>query len=434
MTIPKTPRQTQRPCQAQSSHPRLLRAKDLWDSSGSSPILGAGQWLEVDDIGRRLSAMVDAGALLRLRRGIYIDPASWLQTAPWDRHLIAAAAVALQVPHTHFCRTTALAMHGFNLLRPPDAVTVRTARNDTTGLHPAPALTGRASASVVERLLRAQSDARDGGPRSRAALSSIGTRHHQYPRAFRDQLREGLGQTWMQAYESALIRQLFPVPEGFDPSITAGMRIWLEPLGLVLADTVPRMSFAGAVAVLDACRAGRFGAPTELGGTLPAVEPWLPLVASERGRTRWAAAWDFSDAGAESVGESWARVRIAELGFAAPELQRSFLLPDGSTCRTDFYWEGPGVVGEFDGLKKYLRSGMLSGSSPEQVVLAEKHREDGLRALGLRVVRFTWADLTDPIRLQRLLSATEVPLTGRFTGADVFYRDNRRAGRSRKPR
>lgn len=195
MTIPKTPRQTQRPCQAQSSHPRLLRAKDLWDSSGSSPILGAGQWLEVDDIGRRLSAMVDAGALLRLRRGIYIDPASWLQTAPWDRHLIAAAAVALQVPHTHFCRTTALAMHGFNLLRPPDAVTVRTARNDTTGLHPAPALTGRASASVVERLLRAQSDARDGGPRSRAALSSIGTRHHQYPRAFRDQLREGLGQT-----------------------------------------------------------------------------------------------------------------------------------------------------------------------------------------------------------------------------------------------
>ncbi|MGJ9374062.1 hypothetical protein [Nesterenkonia sp. CF4.4] len=438
MTTQMTPRQAPQQSDPGLSHPRppdakLLRAKDLWDSSGSPTLLDAGQWLEVEDIGRRLSAMVDAGALLRLRRGIYIDPSTWLQTAPWDRHLIAAAAVTLQAPHTHFCRTTALAMHGFDLLRPPDAVTVRTARNDATGLHSAPALTGRASASAVERLLRAHSEA-DGGPRRRAALSAIGTRHHQYPRAFRDELREGLGQAWVQHYESALIRQQFPAPEGFDPSITAGMWTWLEPLGLVLADTVPRMSFAEAVAVLDTYRAGRFGAEAEPGGTLPAVEPWLQLVTSARGRTRWAAAWEFADAGAESAGESWARVRMAELGFAAPELQRRFLLPDGSTCRTDFYWKGPGVVGEFDGLKKYLGSAMLSGSSPGQVVVAEKHREDGLRALGLKVVRFTWADLADPIRLQRLLSAADVPLTGRFTGADVFYRDNRRAGRTRRAR
>lgn len=431
MTAPPTPLQTLHP---DLPRDRLIRAKDLWDSFRPGMRLGAGEFLEVEDIGRRLSAMVNAGQLLRVRRGIYIEASSWLQTAPWDRHLIAAAAVNLQAPQTHFCRTTALTMHGFSLLRLPDAVTVRTARNDAAGLHPAPALTGRAPASAIQRLLRAHPEAHDGGPRSSAALRAIGTRHHQYPRAFRDQLREGLGQEWVKPYEAALVRQQFPRLECLDPGSTAGMWAWLEPLGLVLADSVPRMSFVEAIVVLDAYRAGRFGAPGEPGGTLPAVEPWLRLVASARGRTRWSAAWTFAEAGAESVGESWARVRIAELGFAAPELQRRFLLPNGVTCRTDFYWEGPGVVGEFDGLKKYLTARALSGVSPEQAVVAEKQREDGLRALGLSVVRFTWADLQDPTRLQRLLNAVGVPQTGRFTGADVFYRDNRRAGSPRRPR
>lgn len=127
-------------------------------------------------------------------------------------------------------------------------------------------------------------------------------------------------------------------------------------------------------------------------------------------------------------------MRIAELGFAAPELQRRFLLPDGTRCRTDFYWEGPGIVAEFDGLKKYVTSMRLSGVSPEQAVIAEKTREDGLRALGLKVVRFTWADLREPTRLQRQLSAAGVPRTHRFTGADVFYRDARRAGRPPRDR
>lgn len=431
MTTPTTPQQT---LQIGLPRYRLLRAKDLWDSFGPALRLGAGEFLEVDDIGRTLSALVDSGQLLRIRRGIYIEPSSWLQTAPWDRHLIAAAAVNLQAPHTHFCRTTALAMHGFSLLRPPDAVTVRTARNDAVGLHAAPVLTGRAAASTIGRLLRDHPEAHDGGARSSAALRAVGTRHHQYPRAFRDQLREGLGEDWVKPYEQALVRQQLPLPEGFGDAMVAGMWTWLEPLGLVLADTVPRMSFAEAVAVLDAYRAGRFGRQGELGGALCAVEPWLRLVASARGRDRWKAAWEFAEAGAESVGESWARVRIAELGFSAPELQRRFLLPNGATCRTDFYWEGPGIVGEFDGLKKYLKSMTLSGVGPEQAVIAEKEREDGLRALGLRVVRFTWADLQDPVRIQRLLNIAGVPFTGRSTGADVFYRDNRRAGRPRRAR
>lgn len=413
---------------------RLLRAKDLWDSSGPAPGLGAVESMDVEDLGRRLSAMVDAGQLLRIRRGVYLDPSSWLHTAPWDRHLIAAAAVNLQPTPPHFCRTTALALHGFGLLRTPDAVAVRTARNDAAGLHPAPALTGRASAAVIERMLRDHPEAHDGGARSPVALCPIGTRRHQYPRAFREQLREGLGQDWELPYGQALIRQPFPVPEGCDAAITAGAWARVEPLGLVLADTVPRLSFAEAVTVLDAYKAGRFSGAPERGGALDAVTPWLRLVASARGRMRWSAAWDFAETGAESAGESWARVRIAETGFAAPELQRTFLLPDGTICRTDFYWEGPGIVGEFDGLKKYQSSRRLSGISPSAAVIAEKAREDGLRALGLKVLRLTWMDLQDPTRIRRLLGAAGVPTAPRSTGADVFYRDNRRAGQSRRAR
>ncbi len=413
---------------------RLFRAKDLWDSSRAGP--GAGAWAgsDVEGIGRRLSALVDAGELLRIRRGIYLHPSTWLETASWDRLLIAAAAVHLLAPETHFCRTTALALHGIGLLHPPDAVTVRTTRNSESGFHPAPALTGRASTTATERLLRAHKQAHDGGARSPASLRAIGTRHHQYPRTLRDRLRGGLGEEWKPGYEQAVLRYPFPNLETFDGQSTAAQGIYVEPLGLVLADTVPRLGFADAVVVLDAYKAGRVGERRHPPGTLSLVEPSLRLVASARGRVRWDAAWHFADGGAESVGESWSRVRIAELGFAAPILQRMFQLPNGRSCITDFFWEGPGVVGEFDGLLKYRTSRALSGRSAEEVVIAEKEREDGLRALGLTVLRFTWADLQDPSRLRRLLSTAGVPLSQRFTGADAFYPADRRAGRTRKGR
>lgn len=413
---------------------RLLRARDLWESSGAARGIGTGAGRDVEEIGRRLSALVDAGELLRIRRGIYLHPSTWFESPPWDRHLIAAAAVHLLAPETHFCRTTALALHGVGLLHPPDAVTVRTARNSESGLHSAPALTGRASTSAIDRLLRTHSEAHDGGAPSPAALRAIGTRHHQYPRALRDRLRDGLGEEWKPGYELALFRQPFPGLENFDAESSAGRELCVEPLGLVLADTVPRLDFADAVVVLDAYKAGRVGDRRHPAGPLSLVEPWLGQVASARGRARWDAAWNFADGGAESAGESWARVRIAELGFAAPILQRMFQLPNGRFCITDFFWEGPGVVGEFDGLMKYRTSRALSGRSAEEVVIAEKEREDGLRALGLTVLRFTWADLQDPSRLRRLLSMADVPCSQRFTGADAFYQGDRRAGRTRKGR
>jgi len=60
--------------------------------------------------------------------------------------------------------------------------------------------------------------------------------------------------------------------------------------------------------------------------------------------------------------------------------------------RTDFCWEAQRTLGEFDGKAKY---GALvkPGQRPEDVVYREKRREDALRDLDLKVVRWTWDEL-----------------------------------------
>ncbi|MEV5838102.1 hypothetical protein [Nocardia sp. NPDC052112] len=63
-----------------------------------------------------------------------------------------------------------------------------------------------------------------------------------------------------------------------------------------------------------------------------------------------------------------------------------------------------GVIGEFDGMVK-CRNNSRHGSTAS-VVIAEKLREDALRALGWIVVRWTWPDLDTPDRwLTRLTRA-----------------------------
>jgi very-short-patch-repair endonuclease len=64
---------------------------------------------------------------------------------------------------------------------------------------------------------------------------------------------------------------------------------------------------------------------------------------------------------------------------------------DGFIARVDFFFPDQNTVVEFDGLTKYA-----DGSA--ETLVREKIREDRLRALGLEVVRITWADLAHPSR------------------------------------
>ncbi|WP_431968020.1 hypothetical protein [Nocardia sp. bgisy134] len=122
------------------------------------------------------------------------------------------------------------------------------------------------------------------------------------------------------------------------------------------------------------------------------------------------------DGRSESVGESRSRVAIRAAGLPNPELQARITTPEG-TCiaRVDFLFPGLGVVGEFDGLMKY-RAAHRGPRTAEDVVIAEKAREDALRALGWLVVRWTWAELEAPNApwLTRLTRAADLRTASRI--------------------
>jgi hypothetical protein len=105
-------------------------------------------------------------------------------------------------------------------------------------------------------------------------------------------------------------------------------------------------------------------------------------------------ALEFADAGAESVGESLARMFVVSLGFPVP-LTQVVIRTGDFVARVDMLIEALNWVIEFDGRLKYRRQ--RDDCDPVvddgDIVWAEKIREDELRALDKHVSRLIWADL-----------------------------------------
>lgn len=106
-----------------------------------------------------------------------------------------------------------------------------------------------------------------------------------------------------------------------------------------------------------------------------------------------------ADPRCESPGESRTRLILDEAGLpwrsqvAVHDRQGLFL------GRVDFL-VGERVIVEFDGAVKY------AGAEGREALIAEKRREDRLRALGYAVVRLTWDDLRHPeVVIQRITQA-----------------------------
>jgi hypothetical protein len=104
----------------------------------------------------------------------------------------------------------------------------------------------------------------------------------------------------------------------------------------------------------------------------------------------------FANGLSESVGESRSRVALAAAGLSPPALQWEIHAGDTGALigRVDFGWPQRRLVGEFDGLVKYGRT-LQPGQDPVEVLVAEKLREDALRAEDLGMVRWIWSDLTN---------------------------------------
>lgn len=127
----------------------------------------------------------------------------------------------------------------------------------------------------------------------------------------------------------------------------------------------------------------------------------------------------FSDPGAESIGESLGRVLLDEAGLGPIETQ--FELRDATrSARVDLR-VGRQLV-EFDGLVKLQppERGGVADRPPEDVVSAEKERQDWLCGFHLGMSRITWPDFWGPRReLAKARLRREYDATTRLWGTDL---------------
>lgn len=122
-----------------------------------------------------------------------------------------------------------------------------------------------------------------------------------------------------------------------------------------------------------------------------------------RGPARGQWSLRFADSRSGSAGESLSRVGIWRAGLPAPDLQCRFHDGRGLIGIVDFFWPEYGLVGEFDGVGKYLREELRGGRDAAAVVVEEKRRENRLRAIDLKVARWEWADAMSSARLSSIL-------------------------------
>lgn len=154
---------------------------------------------------------------------------------------------------------------------------------------------------------------------------------------------------------------------------------------------------------------GGLTGPSLAGVTKEDLYRELALLNPRTGRRQAEQSIAFANPLAANPGETLSRVRIFQLGFAAPELQVCF--PDvlGRNAYVDFWWGLVRKIGEFDGFLKYGAGQVLGGRHPGSVVWQEKQREDELRARANSFDRWGWDLALSPSRFHAFLTERGVP-------------------------
>lgn len=107
-------------------------------------------------------------------------------------------------------------------------------------------------------------------------------------------------------------------------------------------------------------------------------------------------ALSLADERSESPGESRSRFLFRREGLPIPELQVPVYDDAGRLIGfSDFGWLEYHHLGEFDGLRKY--GGIPDDPrTPQQIVIAEKNREDRMRSQGFGMSRWIWVEINPP--------------------------------------
>ncbi|WP_411719824.1 hypothetical protein [Mycetocola sp.] len=196
-----------------------------------------------------------------------------------------------------------------------------------------------------------------------------------------------------------------------------------------LLDLARRSGFMSAVATLDAglARAVKDEHTTDAAG-------WLRATLLERidaldrapGTARARAAVAFASHLSGSPGESASRVQIHLCGFPTPVLQLPVVDRNGTLWHADVGWPEHRLLGEFDGFTKYTRAAYTHGQSIEDIVWAEKKREDLMRAAGYGMSRWLWSDALRAPLLTRILLDAGLPRRRLGTTSPRSDRNTRR--------
>jgi very-short-patch-repair endonuclease len=175
------------------------------------------------------------------------------------------------------------------------------------------------------------------------------------------------------------------------------------PVEVAVAQVLVRHGVLAALVPLDAALHGRRVTVSDLAASFECMS------LTPRLRRRGDRLLEVCDPACESVGETRTRLALLDLGLDVRS-QVEVRDPAGRfVARVDLL-VGNQVVVEFDGATKY---GAADG---REALVAEKRREDALRALGYVVVRVTWADLDRPGWLGARVRQAMTQLSARDAG------------------
>jgi hypothetical protein len=190
--------------------------------------------------------------------------------------------------------------------------------------------------------------------------------------------------------EPDLIR---PRPPGQEPATVPGLHVAALPAShrstmqgvpitskpRTLVDCARTLDVEAALVVADSAVRARSGRAADV---LADCRGWPGI---EQART----VLGLADARADSALESRSRWRLHVQGLPAPELQLTLCDAHGRHVgEVDFVWLDRRTILETDGRLKY---------TSDEVLWAEKLREDALRALGFVVVRGYWSDSAEAL-------------------------------------
>lgn len=169
--------------------------------------------------------------------------------------------------------------------------------------------------------------------------------------------------------------------------------------------------------VLDCARILRLDAATVIGdhalrkgANLASMREMLEESPVKRGSVRAAAVLDALDARSESAGET--RTRLLLHSFGLHSFIPQYEIPTSAGLfRADFADPASRVVIEFDGKTKYA-----DYKPADEVLLAERRRENSLTEEGWIFLRLDWQQLEDPGALRRRVGATLARAQKRLTG------------------